>query len=91
MRIIIVALKEKKVLSQSPEYEEIDKPKGKATDIHYAVSSQALSVKDKTNKKVPPQYDYASTGPISVSEKTNYVVIVFGMYTLYVCNCSYNM
>ena len=71
MWIIIVVLKEKKILSQSPEYEEIDKPKGKATEVHYAVSSQALSVKDTTNKKLPSQYDYVSTGSISVSENTN--------------------
>ena len=72
MCLIIVALKEKKVLTQSPEYEEIDKPGGKATEIHYAVTPQALSIKDKNdNKTAQPalQYDYASTAPITVSEK----------------------
>ena len=72
MWIIIVVLKERKVLTQSPEYEEIDKPGGKATEVHYAVTPQALSVKDKNDSKVAqaaPHYDYASTGPISVSEK----------------------
>ena len=68
MWIIIVVLKEKKILSQSPEYEEIDKPKDKATEVHYAVSSQALSVKDKTKNKPPLHYVYASINPISVSE-----------------------
>ena len=32
---IIIVLKERKVLTQSPEYEEIDKPGGKATKGHY--------------------------------------------------------
>ena len=68
MWIIIAFLQQKKGLKQSPEYEETDKPVGKATAVPYAVSSQALSVKDKTKNKPPLRYDCASTNPISVSE-----------------------
>ena len=65
---IIAFLQQKKGLKRSPEYKEIDKLEGKATEVQYAVlSSQALSVKDKTKIKPPLQYVYASINPISVS------------------------
>ena len=99
MWIIVVVLKERKVLTQSPEYEEIDKPGGKSTEVHYAVTPQALSVKNKNDSKAAqaaqaaPQYDYASTGTVSVSEKlsSQSPVITYCMYIhyMYVCIATY--
>ena len=85
MWITIVVLKERKVLTQSSKYKEIDKPGGKATEVHYAVTPQALSVTDKNDSKAAPQYDYASTGTISVSEKlsSRSPVITVCMYIHY--------
>ena len=92
MWIIVVVLKERKVLTQSPEYEEIDKPGGKSTEVHYAVTPQARSVKDKNDSKAAqaaPQYDYASTGTVSVSEKlsSQSPVISYCMYIHYMYVC----
>ena len=86
---IIVVLKEKRVSSYLPEYEEINDPGRKTTGIHYAVSPQALSDESKNTSKPALQYDYASTGPVSVSGKLNDIVARNHVHCMYICILTY--
>ena len=86
---IIVVLKEKRVSSYLPEYAEINEPGQKTTGIHYAVSPQALSDESKNTSKAALQYDYASTGPVSVSGKFNYIVTSNHVHCMHICILTY--